>query len=339
MARLVQISLDRLEASIDANNISVWDGPDFGPHLNAPRIAMWWLADGELPTLADARRRIDYLTENGESPYTFTRKKQFDATQAIIDSRVSDYILRLADDALIHSQRISEWCGHGPILEEDLALGNVALDYLGQARLLYSYVARIEGKSRSEDELAYFRDDAQFLNSSLVELPNSSIFGERDYAVTIAKLFLHSAFMLLKWHALTSSADSTISAVAAKSLKECQYHFDHASQWVIRFGGGTDESKSRIINALSYLWPYTNEWFGDDAIDIFAAMQTIGPVNANLKNGWEELIKPVLNEARLSLPVQSKFVSRGKSGYHSEFLSLLLADMQSLARQHPGAVW
>jgi ring-1,2-phenylacetyl-CoA epoxidase subunit PaaC len=341
-------------------NLSVWDSPealkafvyrnqDHGGALKrrtqwfdampSPHFVMWWLRDNELPSLIDAKRRLEYLAENGDSPYAFTYKAPSTYSSSVADYRVSDYILRLADDALIHSQRISEWCGHGPILEEDLALGNVALDYLGQARLLYSYVGRIEGKSRGEDDFAYFRNEAAFLNSSLVELPNSSNFGERDYAVTIMKLFLHSSFMLFKWQALTSSSDSIVSAVASKSVKECRYHFDHASQWVIRFGDGTAESKSRIANALAYLWPYTNEWFGDDPIDQFAAEQSIGPLNSNLQTRWLSLISPILKEATLSVPTSSQFLSRGKSGYHSESLSLLLAEMQSLARQHPGAVW
>jgi ring-1,2-phenylacetyl-CoA epoxidase subunit PaaC len=341
-------------------NLSVWDSPDslqafvyrnqdhggvlkqrvqWFDAMPSPHFAMWWLRDNELPTLIDAKRRLEYLTENGDTAYAFSYKKVALPSLSIANPNVSDYILRLADDALIHSQRISEWCGHGPILEEDLALGNVALDYLGQARLLYSHVGRIEGKSRSEDDLAYFRNDAEFLNSSLVELPNSSIFGERDYAITIVKLFLHSAFMLVKWHALTYSSDPIVAAVASKAIKECQYHFDHAAQWVKRFGDGTEESKGRVTSALTYLWPYTNEWFGDDSIDQFASGQSIGPVNGSLQTNWKALISPILSEATLSLPAHSQFLSRGKSGYHSESLSLLLAEMQSLARQHPGVVW
>jgi ring-1,2-phenylacetyl-CoA epoxidase subunit PaaC len=341
-------------------NLSVWDDPEAlksfvyrnRDHAGAlkernkwfdvmpsPHFVMWWLSDGELPTLIDAKRRLGFLAEYGESSYAFTFRRIFASASSIADTRESEYLLRIADDALIHSHRISEWCGHGPILEEDLALGNVALDYLGQARLLLSQVGQMEGKSRSEDELAYFRNDHEFRNSSFVELPNSSSFGERDYAMTVAKLFLHSGFMLQKWRALTNSSNTILAAVAAKSLKECRYHFDHAAQWVKRFGDGTDESNVRIRSALAYLWPYTNEWFTNDHIDQFASEQGFGCSNSSLRGDWESVVVTVLKEATLAKPADSKFLSSGKSGQHSESLSLLLAEMQSLARQHPGASW
>jgi ring-1,2-phenylacetyl-CoA epoxidase subunit PaaC len=288
-------------------NLSVWDNPDslkafvyrnqnhgsalkrrtqWFETMDTPHFAMWWLNDNETPTLVDAKRRLQSLGDNGDTPYAFTFKKLFTAQDSISEKLSTDLLLHLADDALIHSQRISEWCGHGPILEEDLALGNVALDYLGQARLLYGEVSRREGKSRGEDDFAYFRNEDEFLNSSLVELPNSSEFGERDYAVTIAKLFLHSAYMLLKWHAFRQSSDQSLAAIATKSLKECRYHFDHAHQWVLRFGDGTDESHLRIQAALNYLVPYTNEWFYDSAIDIAASDKGISPLPSSFREGW-----------------------------------------------------
>jgi ring-1,2-phenylacetyl-CoA epoxidase subunit PaaC len=341
-------------------NLSVWDNPDslkafvyrnqnhgsalknrtqWFETMDSPHFAMWWLNDIETPTLIDAKRRLQFLADNGETPYAFTFKKSFNAQDSISEKVSTDFLLHLADDALIHSQRISEWCGHGPILEEDLALGNVALDYLGQARLLYGEVSRREGKSRGEDDLAYFRNENDFLNSSLVELPNSSEFGERDYAVTVAKLFLHSAYMLLKWRALQQSSDRSLAAIASKSLKECRYHFDHAHQWVLRFGDGTGESHSRIQAAFNYLMPYTNEWFTDSAIDIAASDKGISPLPSSFREGWLNQISSIVVEAGLAVPSEVKFFSKGKEGYHSESLSLLLAEMQSLARQHPSVNW
>jgi ring-1,2-phenylacetyl-CoA epoxidase subunit PaaC len=341
-------------------NLSVWNDPDslkafvyrnqnhgaalktraqwFEP-MTTPHFAMWWLDDSETPTLIDSKRRLQFLADNGDTPYAFTFKKVFAARESISEKVGTDLLLALADEALIHSQRISEWCGHGPILEEDLALGNVALDYLGQARLLFGEVSRREGKSRDEDELAYFRNENEFLNSSLVELPNSSEFGERDYAITIAKLFLHSSYMLLKWRALQHSSDRSLSSIASKSLKECTYHYDHAQQWLLRFGDGTDESHSRIQAALHYLLPYTNEWFYDFPLDKVGFEKGISPLPSSFHEEWLNQITAVIDEAGLKLPEAAKFLSRGKEGYHSESLSLLLAEMQSLARQHPGANW
>jgi ring-1,2-phenylacetyl-CoA epoxidase subunit PaaC len=341
-------------------NMSVWDNPDalkafvyrnnshtsplkqrdqwFLP-MNSPHVALWWLNDGELPTLQDAKRRLDHLAENGESAYAFTFKKPFLPSDSIAAALHVKYLLRLSDDALVHSQRISEWCGHGPILEEDMALANVALDYLGQARLLYSHVGRIEGRSRSEDDLAYFRNEAEFFNSSLVELPNSSTFGARDYAVAITKLFLHSAFMLKKWAWLQGSSDAHLAAVASKSIKETLYHFDHSSQWMLRFGDGTPESKRRVQAALNYLLPYSNEFFTDDSVDEYAFLNGLGPKNTALFDSWLTLVSEVISKAGLEIPNKTAFLSAGKSGYHTEFLSVLLAEMQSLARQHPGAAW
>jgi ring-1,2-phenylacetyl-CoA epoxidase subunit PaaC len=341
-------------------NLSAWETPDAlktfvyrnNDHAGAlrarekwfekmpsPHFAMWWLNDNEVPSLIDAKRRLEFLQENGDSPYAFTFKRTSDPSQSIVDVKHSKYLLRISDEALIHSQKLSEWCGHGPLLEEDIALGNVALDYLGQARLLYRHIAQTEGRSRDEDDLAYWRNEHEFFNASLVELPNSSIFAQRDYAMPIAKLFLHSAYMRLKWGELARSLDTQLSAVAAKSIKECTYHFDHACQWILRFGDGTSESHARIVAALNYLLPYTNEWFVDDDIDDYASANGIGPLNAPLYKRWITLIEPVLTEATLTLPARSEFVSRGRLGEHSEFLSLLLAEMQSLTRQHPGVKW
>jgi ring-1,2-phenylacetyl-CoA epoxidase subunit PaaC len=333
----IETSAERIkESNFDAS----WRVIDAGFALPPSDDAIyWWLLDDVKPTFADAKRRAAHHAEYGNTAYAFSSGRSFNATQAISHANESQFLLRLADDALIHSQRISEWCGHGPVLEEDLALGNIALDYLGQARLLYSHIGQTEGRSRGEDELAYFRNDDEFFNSSLVELPNSSGFGERDYSITIAKLFLHSSFMLLKWRVLTNSTNPVLAAVAAKSMKECRYHFDHSTLWVKRFGDGTVESKARITNALTYLWPYTNEWFEDDLVDEYAHTQQLGALNSGLKDAWQNLVAPILLEATLTKPEETRFLSQGKHGTHSESLSLLLAEMQSLARQHPGATW
>ncbi len=302
-------------------------------------FAMWWLRDDETPTVIDAKRRLEHLTEHGETDYAFLFKRTVTPEQAIAPDAHIQYLLRLADDALIHSQRLSEWCGHGPILEEDMALANIALDYLGQARLLYSHIGRIEGRSRNEDDLAYWRNENEFFNSTLVEHGNDSIFGEQDYAITITKLFLHSIWMLQKWRQLQNSSDTYLQGVASKAIKETLYHCEHASQWMIRFGDGTEQSRARVQNALTRLWPLTNEWFTDDAIDIQATQLGLAPANGAAKAGWVLQVHSVLKQAKLDAPTDTNFFSTGKAGYHSESLSYLLSEMQSIARQHPGAQW
>lgn len=247
-------------------------------------------------------------------------------------------LLRLADAALVHSQRLSEWCGHGPILEEDLALTNVALDLLGQARLLYAHAGALEGRGRDEDAFAYWRDAGAFRNPTLVELPNGT--GPRDdYAVTIARLFLHAAWQVPAWSALAGSADAQLAAIAAKSVKESRYHLEHARQWMVRFGDGTAESNRRAQAALDRLWPYTREWFVDDPIDAAAAQAGVGVLPSSLRPAWDGIVDTTLAEATLRRPADSEFVSTGRQGVHSEYLGHLLAEMQTLARAHPGARW
>ncbi len=312
--------------------------------MQSPHFVMWWLAEGEQPNLIDAQRRLNYLKENGDSPYAFTFNKLHSAEQSIAAHKKIELLVQLADDALIHSQRIAEWCGHGPILEEDLALGNIALDYLGQARWLYSLIARTEGKSRTEDDLAFFRRPEEFLNHTLVELPNNSLVDERDYATTITKLFLHSAFMLLRWRALRQCNDTALQAIAEKSLKEVRYHFDHAKQWMIRFGDGTEESRRRLLGAMHLLMPYSSEFFVDSETD--KEMLTLLNLHppSTLTEEWNTILSSVCAEATIAEPAMSSnpassFLSKGKFGYHSESFSYLIGEMQSLARQHPGAIW
>jgi ring-1,2-phenylacetyl-CoA epoxidase subunit PaaC len=261
-------------------------------------------------------------------------------------------LIHLADNALVLGQRNAEWCGHGPILEEDLALANNSLDLIGQARLLYQTAAErinadpalaqafahIQGARQNgqitEDSLAYFRDGAEFRCHTLVELPHHGplvgyAVAERDYATTIARNFLCSALMVLVWDRLMTSDDTTLAAIAAKSLKEVRYHLRHASDWLVRLGDGTPESAARAQAALDHLLPFTQEfWVPANGLDHRA-----------LKPDWDALVDETLLEALLKRPSSEGYVTQGQHGVHSEHLGFLLAEMQSLARTHPQAVW
>ncbi|BEU22908.1 1,2-phenylacetyl-CoA epoxidase subunit PaaC [Paraburkholderia sp. 22B1P] len=258
------------------------------------------------------------------------------------------YVLRLADTALILGQRNAEWCGHGPILEEDIALSNMSLDLVGQARLLYTHAADLEktltGQSRTEDDYAFFRAEREFANYTLAELPHvgplaGTARADKDYAVTIVRNFLYSTLMLHVWSALTGSSDEQLAAVAAKSIKETQYHVHHSHEWLVRFGDGTDESHRRAQAALDYLMPYTREFFSVDATEDAIAAAGIGPKTSELEALWLEDVRAALDEATLTLPEPVRHITTGKHGEHSEHMGFLLAEMQSLARQHPGASW
>jgi ring-1,2-phenylacetyl-CoA epoxidase subunit PaaC len=250
----------------------------------------------------------------------------------------TQYLLRLADDALVLGQRLAEWCGHGPMLEEDIALTNVSLDLIGQARLLLSHAGRLEGRGRDEDALAYFRDERDFRNCTLVELPNGEAAHD-DYATTIVRNLLASALAVPRYEALATSADAELAQIAAKSVKEARSHLRHAADWTVRFGDGTEESKRRAQAALDRLWPYTNEWWATDAVEHEAAKAGIGPTLAELRPAWDATVDAVLAKATLARPADVPFVSAGKLGVHSEHMGFLLAEMQTLARQHPGASW
>jgi ring-1,2-phenylacetyl-CoA epoxidase subunit PaaC len=258
------------------------------------------------------------------------------------------YVLRLADNALILGQRNGEWCGHGPALEEDIALANISLDLIGQARLLYSHAATLEhalnGTQNTEDDYAYFRNEGEFRNCTLVELPHAGPLAgtarsDRDYAVTIVRNFLYSVLMAHLWTALTASTDADLAAIASKSIKETRYHLNHASDWLIRFGDGTDESHRRAQAALDYLMPYTREFFTVDKVETNAAEAGIGPLATSLEAAWQADVDATLAEATLQAPPQASHITTGKHGEHSEHMGFLLAEMQSLARQHPGATW
>ncbi|PKO89749.1 MAG: phenylacetate-CoA oxygenase subunit PaaI [Betaproteobacteria bacterium HGW-Betaproteobacteria-10] len=255
-----------------------------------------------------------------------------------------DYLLHLADNALVLGQRNAEWCGHGPILEEDIALANVSLDLIGQARLLYQLVARLKGGEVTEDQLAYFRDAADFRNYTLLELPHHGPLSayakaDRDYATTIVRNFLYSALMALLWEALQKSANSDLAAIAAKSLKEVSYHLRYSRDWLLRLGDGTDESHARSQAALDHLLPYTEEFWAACPAETAALSEGVGVDLAVLKDDWNGIVDAALSEATLQRPALGAYVPEGKIGIHSEHLGYLLAEMQSLARAHPNGCW
>jgi ring-1,2-phenylacetyl-CoA epoxidase subunit PaaC len=243
------------------------------------------------------------------------------------------YALRRADDALILGHRLSEWCGHAPMMEEDMALANMGLDLLGQARELYSYAADVEGKGNDEDKFAYLRDVRQYRNLLLLEQPNG------DFARTIARQFFYAAFADLYWRAMMNSRDATLAAIAAKSEKESAYHVRHCSEWMVRLGDGTDESHRRAQTAVDDLWAYTGEMFEVDVSErgLIDAGIAIDP--ATLRQGWLETVSNVLGEATLTLPNSDWMQQGGRSGRHSEHLGHLLSELQSMQRTFPGAAW
>jgi ring-1,2-phenylacetyl-CoA epoxidase subunit PaaC len=267
-----------------------------------------------------------------------------DASTAV-STAPTNYLLHLADNALILGQRNAEWCGHGPIIEEDLSMANNALDLIGQARLLYQYAAQLQGKGGTEDSLAYFRDVPDFRNYTLLELPHTPPLAgparaDRDYATTIVRNFLYSALMVLLWEHLMASPDTQLAGIAARSLKEAHYHLRHARDWLVRFGDGTDESHARAQAALDHLLPYTDEFWADSAAETAALTQGVGVRTTALQDDWNALVDDALTEATLTRPAAAKgYITQGKQGVHSEHLGFVLAEMQSLARAHPGASW
>jgi ring-1,2-phenylacetyl-CoA epoxidase subunit PaaC len=244
-----------------------------------------------------------------------------------------EYLLRIADTSLILGQRLSEWCGHGPVIEEDIALTNIALDLIGQARLLLTHAGAIEGRGRDEDQLAFLRREPEFRNLTIVELPNG------DFGRTIVRNFLVAAWQRELWQALATSSDSELAAIAAKSLKETRYHLQHAADWVVRLGDGTSESHARTQSALDLLWPYTAEFFSPSPTDDVAVAAAVGPAWSSLQAAWMAAVAPVLEVATLSAPADTPFLSRAKFGVHSEHMGHLLTEMQYLQRTYPGGTW
>lgn len=254
------------------------------------------------------------------------------------------YILRLADTCLIHSQRLSEWCGHAPVLEEDLALSNMALDLLGQARALLTHVGQLEGRGRDEDQLAFLREERAYLNPVLVELPNAMASpsdggGGRDFALTVVRNAALASWLELLYARLADSRDAELAGIAAKALKEVRYHRQHAADWMLRLGDGTADSRARMQAALKLLTPYFNELFASDAVDVHAAATGLGPAWASLESDWRLEWDALLEEATLAAPPASGFVSRGREGIHGEHMGHLLATMQHLQRAYPGGTW
>jgi ring-1,2-phenylacetyl-CoA epoxidase subunit PaaC len=243
------------------------------------------------------------------------------------------YSLRLADNAWILSHRLSEWCSNGPFLEEDLALTNIALDLIGRAQAFYNYAAELEGKGRTADDLAYRRNERQYYNNLLAEMPNG------NFADTIARQLFMSVYEYYFFMSLQNSKDETFAALAAKTLKEVKYHIVHAADWVVRLGDGTEESHDKIQQAINGLWMYTGELFDTDETDIMLSEQGIGVDSQSLQTLWETHISEVLEEATLKIPEAEYMQTGGRQGIHTEHLGRMLGEMQYLQRAYPDAKW
>ncbi len=245
-----------------------------------------------------------------------------------------NHVLRLADNAMILSQRLSQWCGKGPALEEDMALTNVALDLIGQARLWYTYAAELEGKGRTEDDLAFLRDAYDFHNLLLLEQPNG------NYADTLMRQFLFDTWHYHYLQALKQSTDQQIAAIAEKSLKEVTYHLRRSSDLVVRLGDGTELSQKMMQASLEELWRFTGEMFMDDEVDVAMHATGIAPLPSDLKAAWDTHLADVMHAATLRLPDANSWMQKGgKQGVHTEHMGYLLAEMQFLQRAYPGAQW
>jgi ring-1,2-phenylacetyl-CoA epoxidase subunit PaaC len=251
----------------------------------------------------------------------------------VVDSARSTWTLRLGDDALVLSHRLSQWITRAPELEEDMALANISLDLLGQARLLLAYAGELEGAGRDEDDLAYLRSPGDYLNLQLVEQENG------DFAQTIARQLLFSTYQRLLYEQLRASGDEVLSGVAGKAVKEVAYHVDHARQWTLRLGDGTTYSRQRMQQGLELLWPYVDEMFEQDAVARQLALDGVGVDVAALRPEWEREVGAVLHEATLRRPTVSVKRAGGRHGRHTGALDSMLAEMQELHRAHPGAAW
>jgi len=255
------------------------------------------------------------------------------ASISVLESPLVLYALRRADDALILGHRLSEWCGHAPMMEEDMALANMGLDLIGQARELYTYAAKVEAAGNDEDRYAYLRDIRQYRNLLLVEQPNG------DFARTIVRQFFYSAFADSYWRAMMTSKDATLAAIAAKSEKESAYHVRHSSEWVIRLGDGTAQSHERAQAAVDDLWEFTGELFHSDESDVGLIADRLVVDPESLRAGWTDTVSDVLQAATLARPDKSWMQKGGRSGHHSEHLGHLLSELQALQRSFPGATW
>ena len=243
------------------------------------------------------------------------------------------YLLRIGDTCLILAQRLGEWCGHAPVLEEDIAMANIALDLVGQARAVLTLAGQVEGLAHDEDQLAFLRNERDYFNLTLVELPRG------DFAFSVLRNTMVATWLKLLWARLATSSDLELAAIAGKAVKEARYHQQHSGDWVVRLGDGTPESRKRMTAALSDLWRYTPELFDIDVVDEAASAAGLGPLWSDLQAPWHEEMHMILGEAGLSVPAASAFKSEGKCGRHSEHMGFILTDMQYLQRSFPGGVW
>ncbi|HET8770418.1 MAG TPA: 1,2-phenylacetyl-CoA epoxidase subunit PaaC [Gemmatimonadaceae bacterium] len=260
-----------------------------------------------------------------------------------VENPAFEFVVRLGDDRLVLGHRLSEWCGHGPILEEDIALANIALDLIGHSTSLLRLAGELEAKDRDEDALAYFREGVEYRNALLCELPKG------DFGFTIMRQFLFDAHSVLLWEALTRAAVDNpanapslaagLSAIAAKALKEDKYHLRHTSEWVVRLGDGTDESHARAQSALDALWPYTAELFDVDEVDQAAAGAGVAVDMPAIRSRWDAMVSETLARATLTRPADGPVQRGGRRGRHTEHLGHMLTEMQIVARSHPGAKW
>ena len=244
-----------------------------------------------------------------------------------------DYVLRLGDTSLILAQRLGAWVGHAPAIEEDLGLANTALDLLGQARLLLSLAGEIEGAGRSEDALAFLREESEFRNIALAEQPNG------DFADTVVRQFLIDAYQMELYEQLQNSREPQLAAIAAKAVKETRYHLRYSRGWFVRLGDGTDESRARMQDAIGRLWKYTAELFATDELEVRLATEGIAPDHKAVVAAWRDRVREAFTEATLPMPKDPSYAWFGKQGSHTESLGPLLAEMQYLYRAHPGATW
>ncbi len=248
-------------------------------------------------------------------------------------STLFNYILKIGDDSLILGHRLSEWCGHGPILEEDIAMTNIALDLVGQATTLLNYAGEMEGKGRDADALAFLRFDREYRNLLLVEQPNG------DFGMTMMRQFLFDAYRLPLLERLQKSSDVSLAAIAEKSLKETKYHLKHSSEWVIRLGDGTEESHRRVQDALDTLWRYTDELFQEDDAEKELVVSGVIPPMSEIREAWNANVNRVLEEATLTIPTNNWKHSGGRKGMHSEHLGYILAELQYMQRAYPNMEW
>ena len=278
-----------------------------------------------LPTI-----QPDDIAEAEKAPHggSFDAGKPVEANTALVD-----YLLRLGDDSLVLGQRLTEWCGHAPALEIDLSLANIGLDLIGQATLLLHLAGEVEGRGRDGNKLAFHRDVLAFRNCLLVEQPNG------DFAQTIARQFLFSTMQLSLFQRLTASTDARIAEITAKAVKEVQYHAGLATEWIIRLGDGTDESRQRMIDGLDWFWRFVDEMFDSDAIEQTLIASGVAVDRSELRSDFDATVSNVLREATLPLPSYPRGIRGGRSGHHGEHLGHLLAVMQYLPRTYPEAVW